>query len=133
MLGALLVGYLDDGTAYRRWRIAQCVNGFVVCVVLPAVLQWLSSIAWTALAGLFGGEALAVLLGIPLLAVLILLALQGVVGFFGGDEVIDRVQAVLTVVLFTTFVVFAVKLARGHGIHLRLVSVLTLPAHSSSR
>jgi NCS1 family nucleobase:cation symporter-1 len=34
-------------------------------VKLPAALQWLSSIAWDALVGLFGGEALAVLLGIP--------------------------------------------------------------------
>ena len=53
-------------------------------VVLPAALQWLSSIAWDALVALFGGEALAVLLGIPFwAAVLIVLALQGAVGFFG--------------------------------------------------
>jgi len=37
------------------------------------------------------------------------------VGFF-GYEVIHRLQAVLTVVLFVTFVVFAVKLAGGHEI-----------------
>jgi NCS1 family nucleobase:cation symporter-1 len=43
------------------------------------------------------------------------LALQGVVGFF-GYEVIHRVQAVLTVVLFVTFVVFAVKLVSGHQV-----------------
>jgi nucleobase:cation symporter-1, NCS1 family len=85
-------------------------------VALPAALQWLSSIAWDALAGLFGGEALAVLLGIPFwIAVLIVLVAQGVVGFF-GYELIHRVQAVLTVVLFTTFVVFAVKLVGGHDV-----------------
>ena len=66
--------------------------------------------------GLFGGEALAVLLGIPFwVAVLIVLALQGAVGFF-GYELIHRLQAVLTVVLFVTFVVFAVKLVAGHQI-----------------
>ena len=66
--------------------------------------------------GLFGGEALAVLLGIPFWsAVLIVLAVQGVVGFF-GYEMIHRIQAVLTVVLFVTFVVFAVKLAAGHQV-----------------
>ena len=42
-----------------------------------------------------------------LAAVLIVLVLQGAVGFF-GYELIHRVQAVLTVVLLATFVVFAV-------------------------
>jgi len=85
-------------------------------VVLPAVLQWLSSIAWTALAGLFGAEALAVLLGMPFwLAVLIVLGVQGAVGFV-GYELIHRLQAVLTLVLLATFVVFAVKLVGGHEI-----------------
>jgi NCS1 family nucleobase:cation symporter-1 len=85
-------------------------------VKLPAALQWLSSIAWDALVGLFGGEALAVLLGIPFwTAVLIVLGVQGVVGFY-GYEVIHRLQAVLTVVLFITFVVFAIKLVGGHDV-----------------
>jgi NCS1 family nucleobase:cation symporter-1 len=85
-------------------------------VVLPAALQWLGSIAWDALVGLFGGEALAVLLGIPFwLAVLIVMGVQGVVGFF-GYEFIHRLQAVLTVVLLVTFVVFAVKLVGGHEV-----------------
>jgi NCS1 family nucleobase:cation symporter-1 len=85
-------------------------------VVLPAVLQWLSSIAWTALVGLFGGEALAVLLGMPFwIAVLIVLGVQGAFGFF-GYELVHRLQVVLTVILFATFVVFAVKLVGGHQI-----------------
>ena len=59
---------------------------------------------------------MAVLLGIPFwMAVLIVLAVQGAVGFF-GYELIHRVQAVLSVVLFATFVVFAVKLVGGHQI-----------------
>ena len=46
-------------------------------VVLPAVLQWLGTIAWDALVGLFGGQALSLLLGIPFwLAVLIVLGVQ---------------------------------------------------------
>ena len=66
--------------------------------------------------GLFGGDALAALLGIPFwAAVLIVLGVQGAVGFF-GYEVIHRLQVVLTVVLFTTFVVFAVKLVGGHDV-----------------
>jgi NCS1 family nucleobase:cation symporter-1 len=47
--------------------------------------------------------------------VLIVLGVQGAVGFF-GYELIHRLQAVLTVVLFTTFVVFAVKLVAGHEV-----------------
>jgi NCS1 family nucleobase:cation symporter-1 len=117
VLGSLVVGYLS--TWGPRTGAAQLPNSrmaFGGGVVLPGVLQWLSSIAWDALVGLFGGEALAALLGIPFWsAVLIVLAVQGVVGFF-GYEMIHRIQAVLTVVLLVTFVVFAIKLAAGHEI-----------------
>lgn len=116
-LGSLVVGYLS--TWGPRTGTAQLPNARMVfggAVVAPAVLQWLSSIAWDGLVGLFGGEALSVLLGIPFWAgVLIVLFLQGVVGFF-GYEVIHRVQAVLTVVLLATFVMFAVKLVSGHQV-----------------
>lgn len=117
VLGSLVVAYLS--TWGPRTGTAQLPNSrmaFGGGVVLPGALQWLSSIAWDALVGLFGGEALAVLLGIPFwIAVLIVLGVQGVVGFF-GYEMIHRIQAVLTVVLFVTFVVFAVKLVAGHEV-----------------
>src|SRR5215475_12751331 len=117
VLGSLVVGYLS--TWGPRTGTAQLPNSrmaFGGGVVLPGALQWLSSIAWDALVGLFGGEALAVLLGIPFWsAVLIVLAVQGVVGFF-GYEMIHRIQAVLTVVLLITFVVFAMKLVAGHQV-----------------
>lgn len=117
VLGSLPVAYLC--TWGPRTGTAQLPNSrmaFGGGVVLPAALQWLSSIAWDGLVGLFGGEALSILLDIPFwVAVLIVLALQGAVGFF-GYEVIHRVQAVLTVVLLVTFVVFAVKLVSGHPV-----------------
>lgn len=117
VLGSLVVAYLC--TWGPRTGTAQLPNArmaFGPAVVLPAALQWVSSIAWDGLVGLFGGEALALLLGIPFwVAVLIVLGLQGAVGFF-GYEVIHRVQAVLTVVLLVTFVVLAVKLVGGHQI-----------------
>lgn len=122
VLGSVAVAYLC--TWGPRTGTAQLPNArmaFGPAVVLPAALQWVSSVAWDGLVGLFGGEALAALLGIPFpAAVLIVLALQGAVGFF-GYELIHRVQAVLTVVLFATFVVFAVKLVAGHD-------VITAPA-----
>ena len=72
-------GYLS--TWGPRTGTAQLPNSrmaFGGGVVLPAALQWLSSIAWDALVGLFGGEALAVLLGIPFwVAVLIVLGRAG--------------------------------------------------------
>lgn len=117
VLGSLVVAYLC--TWGPRTGTAQLPNSrmaFGPAVVLPAALQWLSSIAWDGLVGLFGGQALALLLGIPFwAAVLIVLALQGAVGFF-GYELLHRVQAVLTVVLLVTFVVLAVKLVSGHQV-----------------
>ncbi|MCU1699993.1 MAG: purine-cytosine permease-like transporter, partial [Mycobacterium sp.] len=117
VLGSLLVGYLSTwGPRTGTAQLPASRMAFGGAVKLPAALQWLSSIAWDALVGLFGGEALAVLLGIPFWsAVLIVLGVQGVVGFF-GYEVIHRMEAVLTVVLFLTFVVFAVKLVGGHDV-----------------
>jgi len=117
VLGAVIVGYLSTwGPRTGTGQLPNSRMAFGAAVVVPGVLQWLSSIAWTALVGLFGGQALAALLGIPFwTAVLIALALQGAVGFF-GYELIHRVQAVLSIVLFVTFVVFAVKLVGGHQI-----------------
>jgi NCS1 family nucleobase:cation symporter-1 len=117
VLGSLVVGYLSTwGPRTGAGQLPNSRMAFGGGVILPASLQWLSSIAWDGLVGLFGADALAVLLGIPFwIAVLIVLAVQGVVGFF-GYEVIHRLQAVLTVVLFITFVVFAVQLVGGHQI-----------------
>jgi NCS1 family nucleobase:cation symporter-1 len=117
VLGSLVVGYLSTwGPRTGTGQLPNSRMAFGGWVVLPAALQWVSSIAWDALVGLFGGEALAVLLGVPFwAAVLIVLGVQGAVGFF-GYELIHRLQAVLTVVLFATFVVFAVKLVAGQEI-----------------
>ena len=117
VLGSLVVGYLSTwGPRTGTAQLPSSRMAFGGGVVLPAALQWLSSIAWDALVGLFGGEALALLLDVPFwAAVLMVLGVQGVVGYF-GYEVIHRLQAVLTVVLFVTFVVFAVKLVGGHDV-----------------
>jgi NCS1 family nucleobase:cation symporter-1 len=117
VLGSLVVGYLSTwGPRTGTAQLPAARMAFGGAVMLPAALQWVSSIAWDGLVGLFGGEALSVLLGIPFwAAVLIVLAVQGVVGFF-GYEVIHRLQAVLTVVLLVTFIVFAIKLVGGHEI-----------------
>lgn len=117
VLGSLVVAYLSTwGPRTGTGQLPHARMAFGGGVVLPAVLQWGSSIAWDALVGLFGGEALALLLDIPFWsAVLIVLGVQGMVGFF-GYEVIHRLQAVLTVVLLVTFVVFAARLVGGHEV-----------------
>lgn len=117
VLGSAVVAYLSTwGPRTGAGQLPNARMAFGDLVVVPGILQWGSSIAWDALVGLFGGEALAALLGIPFWsAVLIVLAVQGVVGFF-GYELIHRLQAVLTVILFITFAVFTVKLVSGHDI-----------------
>lgn len=117
VLGSAVVGYLSTlGPRTGTAQLPAARLAFGGAVVIPAALQWLSSVAWDGLVGLFGGEALAALLGIPFwVAVLVVLGVQGAVGFI-GYELIHRLQAVLTVVLFAMFVVFAVKLVAGHQI-----------------
>ena len=117
VLGSVAVAYLS--TWGPRTGTAQLPNArmaFGSWVAVVAVIQWLSSIAWDGLVGLFGGEALAALLGLPFwVAVAIVLAMQGAVGVF-GYEVIHRMQAVMTVALGITFAVFAIRLLAGHQI-----------------
>ncbi|MGW0158945.1 purine-cytosine permease family protein [Mycobacterium sp. NPDC003323] len=117
VLGGVVVAYLSTwGPRTGAAQLPAARMAFGSGVALPAALQWLSSIAWDALVGLFGGQALALLLDIPFwIAVLIVLGVQGAVGFV-GYELIHRLQAVLTVVLFVTFVVFAINLVQGHQI-----------------
>lgn len=117
VLGCVVVAYLS--TWGPRTGTAQLPNArmaFGSTVTVVAVIQWLSAVAWDGLVGLFGGEALAALLGIPFwAAVLIVLAAQGAVGVF-GYEVIHRMQAVMTVLLTITFAVFTVRLLGGHQV-----------------
>src|SRR4030081_2810978 len=78
VLGSLVVGYLSTwGPRTGAGQLPNSRMAFGRGGILPAGLQWLSSIAWDGLVGLFGADALAVLLDIPFwVAVLIVLALQ---------------------------------------------------------
>jgi NCS1 family nucleobase:cation symporter-1 len=115
LLGSLPVAYLSTwGPRTGTGQLPAARMAFGATVVLPAIVQWLSSIAWDGLVGLFGGEALSTLLHIPFwVGVLIVLALQGAVGIF-GYELIHRVEAVMTVVLVITFAVLTIKLLSGN-------------------
>src|ERR1700748_903618 len=115
VLGSLPVAYLSTwGPRTGTGQLPASRMAFGGTVVLPAIVQWLSSIAWDGLVGLFGGEALSVLLHTPFwVGVVIVLALQGIVGIF-GYELIHRVEAVMTVVLVITFAVLTGKLLSGN-------------------
>jgi nucleobase:cation symporter-1, NCS1 family len=83
-------------------------------IVLPAAVQWLSSIAWDALVGLFGGEAAALLLGIPFWAgAALVLATEGLVSVY-GYEFVHRLQSWGSTILIILFVLLTVRIFQHH-------------------
>ncbi|MEE4496411.1 purine-cytosine permease family protein [Streptomyces sp. BE230] len=114
LVGAVPTAYLGTwGSQTGAGQLPLARLAFGRSVVLPGALQWLSSIAWDALIGLFGGEALAQLCGWPFwLGVLVMMAAQGALGVL-GYEVIHRLQTVMTFALAAAFVVLATKLLDG--------------------
>jgi nucleobase:cation symporter-1, NCS1 family len=83
-------------------------------IALPAAVQWLSSVAWDALVGLFGAQAAQLLFHIPfVVGVLIVLALEGIIGFL-GYEFIHQLEKWGSGVLAILFAVLSVKILQ-HG------------------
>jgi nucleobase:cation symporter-1, NCS1 family len=83
-------------------------------IVLPATVQWLSSIAWDALVGLFGGQAAALLLGIPFWAgAALVLAIEGLVSVY-GYEFVHRLQSWGSTILIIVFVLLTVRIFQHH-------------------
>ncbi|WP_327654258.1 purine-cytosine permease family protein [Streptomyces sp. NBC_00483] len=114
LVGAVPTAYLGTwGSRTGAGQLPLAGLAFGRGVVLPGVLQWLSSIAWDALIGLFGGDALARLFGWPFWAgVLVMLLAQGLLGVF-GYEAIHRLQIVMTFVLGAAFALIAWRLLDG--------------------
>ncbi|WP_051127170.1 MULTISPECIES: cytosine permease [unclassified Streptomyces] len=111
-VGAVPAAYLTTwGSRTGAGQLPLARMAFGRGVVLPGALQWLSSIAWDALIGLFGGDALARLCGWPFwLGALVMMAGQGLLGAF-GYEAIHRLQKGMTVVLALAFTGLAFRLA----------------------
>jgi NCS1 family nucleobase:cation symporter-1 len=83
-------------------------------IVLPGAVQWLSSIAWDALVGLFGGEAVQLLFGVPFwVGAAIVLAAEGLVSIF-GYEFVHRLQSCGSAVLILLFAVLTVRIFEHH-------------------
>ncbi|MFD6555799.1 purine-cytosine permease family protein [Streptomyces sp. NPDC058398] len=114
VLGALPTAYLSTwGGLTGTGQLPLARLAFGRAVVLPGILQWLSSVAWDALIGLFGGDALARLCGWPFwLGVLVMMAAQGALGVL-GYEAVHRLQIVMTFVLAVAFAVIAWRMLDG--------------------
>ncbi|MFF1688322.1 MULTISPECIES: purine-cytosine permease family protein [unclassified Streptomyces] len=114
LVGAVPTAYLGTwGSATGAGQLPLARLAFGRAVAVPGVLQWLSSVAWDALIGLFGGDALARLCGWPFwVGVLVMMLAQGALGVL-GYEAVHRLQKLMTFVLAAAFVVLAFKLLDG--------------------
>lgn len=83
-------------------------------ILLPGAVQWLSTIAWDALVGLFGGEAAQLLFHVPFwLGAAIVLAVEAIVSVY-GYEFVHRLQAWGSAVLIVLFVFLTVRIFQHH-------------------
>lgn len=114
VIGAVPTAYLGTwGSLTGAGQLPLARLAFGRSVVVPGVLQWLSSVAWDALIGLFGGDALARLCGWPFwLGVLVMMVAQGALGVL-GYEAIHRLQIIMTFVLAAAFALIAWRLLDG--------------------
>jgi NCS1 family nucleobase:cation symporter-1 len=116
-LGALPVALLatwGPQTGMGQLPLARLPFGKTISV--PAAVQWLSSVAWDALVGIFGGEAAQLLFHVPFfLGVIIVLALQGAIGFL-GYEYIHQIEKWGAVILAVLFAVLSVKILQQGNI-----------------
>ena len=115
ILGALPVGLLatwGPKTGMGQLPLARLPFGKTIGV--PASIQWLSAVAWDGLVGLFGGEGAQLLFHVPFaLGVIIVLALEGVIGYL-GYEFIHQLQGWGSAILAVLFVVLSVRILQ-HG------------------
>jgi NCS1 family nucleobase:cation symporter-1 len=114
-LGALpvaLLATLGPKTGMGQLPLARLPFG--KSIVLPAAVQWLSAIAWVGLVGLFGAEGAQALFHVPFaLGVLMVLALEGLIGF-AGYEVIHQLEKWGSAILAVLFVVLSLRILQ-HG------------------
>ena len=115
ILGSLPVALLatwGPKTGMGQLPLARLPFGKTIAV--PAVVQWLSSVAWDALVGLFGAQAAQLLFHVPfVVGVLIVLAVEGIIGFL-GYEFIHQLEKWGSGVLAILFAVLSVKILQ-HG------------------
>jgi nucleobase:cation symporter-1, NCS1 family len=118
VLGALLVSTMcswGPSTGLGQLPLARLQFGRTVFV--PGLLMWLSTIAWDALNAIFGAAAIHLLIHVPFwVGLLIVLAMQGVLGVF-GYEVMHTFEQWGSIVLALMFVAITVKIAQIGNFH----------------
>lgn len=115
VLGALPVAYLATwGPKTGMGQLPLARLPFGKSIALPALVQWVSAIAWDGLVGLFGAEGVQALFHIPFaLGALVVLALEGLVGFV-GYELIHQLDKWGSAILAVLFAVLSVRILQ-HG------------------
>ena len=115
IIGALPVAILCTwGPRTGTAQVPLARLPFGKAIILPGAVQWLSSIAWDALVGLFGGQAAQLLFHLPFwLGVAMVLALEGVISVF-GYEFVHRVEEIGSAILIVLFLVLSVKILQHH-------------------
>ena len=118
VLGALLVSVMctwGPRTGLGQLPLARLQFGRTAFV--PGVLMWGSTVAWDAINAIFGAAAIHLLLHVPFWAgLLIVLAMQGVLGVF-GYELMHLFEQWGSIVLGAMFVVITVKIAKIGDFH----------------
>jgi NCS1 family nucleobase:cation symporter-1 len=118
VLGSVLVAVMcswGPRTGLGQLPLARLQFGQTVFV--PGLLMWGSTIAWDAINAIFGAAAIHLLIHVPFwVGLLIVLAMQGVLGFF-GYEVMHQFQLWGSIVLGIMFVIITVKVAQIGNFH----------------
>ena len=80
-------------------------------IVVPGILNWLSTIGWDGINSLFGAYALTILIpGLPFIAALLIIVLcQGALGIF-GYEAIHTFEKYAAIVLGVMFVILTISI-----------------------
>ena len=114
-LGALPVAFLATlGPKTGMGQLPLARLPFGKSIALPAVVQWLSAIAWDGLVGLFGAEGAQALFHVPFaLGALMVLALEGLIGFV-GYELIHQLEKWGSAILAVLFAVLSLRIFQ-HG------------------
>ncbi len=111
LLGGLLVSILGTwGPVTGVGQIPLARLTFGKTVLVPGVLQWLSTIAWDAINAIFAAQAIHLLIHVPFwLGLVIVLGMQGVLGLF-GYEAMHLFAKWMSFVLGALFVIITIKL-----------------------
>jgi NCS1 family nucleobase:cation symporter-1 len=123
-LGAIVIGVLAGAApvaALALWgpktgmaQLPLARLPFGRSITIPALVQWVSAVAWDALVGLFGGQAAQILFHVPFaVGVLVVLVLEGVIGFL-GYEFIHRLETWGAAILTVLFVLLTYRIL-DHG------------------